>query len=282
MRARDPVDSLRRAVTSRGGVARASSLLREGHSRHHVALAVDRGMLRRIRRDWIAVPEADVALVDAAHDGVVISCITHARRIGLWVAGADERHVAAAPGAAGGKSRAKRVHWAIPLVPRHPDDLVDRIENSLVLIAACQPRERALAIWDSALSKGVVTRAELERLPLSAAARALLADATSLHDSGLETLFAVRLRWLRVRILPQTWIAGHRVDFLIGERLVVQIDGGHHVGEQRTTDIGHDAELALLGYVVLRFGYDQIMNDWPSVQDTIARAVAQGLHVGRS
>jgi very-short-patch-repair endonuclease len=97
-------------------------------------------------------------------------------------------------------------------------------------------------------------------------------------DSGLETIFLTRLRWMRIRILFQTWIAGHRVDFLLGERLVVQIDGGHHVGAQRTSDIAHDAALTLLGYHVIRLGYEQIVSDWPAVQDLIMRAVAQGLH----
>ncbi|WP_344096256.1 endonuclease domain-containing protein [Microbacterium deminutum] len=87
-----------------------------------------------------------------------------------------------------------------------------------------------------------------------------------------------RLSWMKISIVPQAWIAGHRVDFLIGARLVLQIDGGHHVGAQRTSDITHDAQLMLLGYHVIRVGFDQMVNDWPSVQDLITRAVAQGLH----
>ena len=82
-------------------------------------------------------------------------------------------------------------------------------------------------------------------------------------------------------IIPQAWIAGHRVDFLIGDRLVLQIDGGHHVGAQREADIEHDAALMLLGYHVVRVGYWQIIDRWHSVQDMIARAVAQGLHRAR-
>ena len=79
--------------------------------------------------------------------------------------------------------------------------------------------------------------------------------------------------------MPQIWILGHRVDFLIGERLVVQIDGGHHVGSQRTSDIAHDAALMAAGYHVIRLSYEQIIDDWPTVQDMIARAVAAGLHL---
>lgn len=118
-------------------------------------------------------------------------------------------------------------------------------------------------------------------LPLVGAARELAAEVTPWSDSGLETIFAVRLRWMRLPIVPQAWIAGHRVDFLIGDRVVVQLDGGHHVGAQRASDIAHDAELALLGYTVIRVTYGQVMGRWHEVQDRIMRAVAQGLHLAR-
>lgn len=80
-------------------------------------------------------------------------------------------------------------------------------------------------------------------------------------------------------MLPQAWILDHRVDLLIGDSLVVQIDGASHTGAQRTADIAHDAQLALRGYTVLRFSYEQIMHRWHEVQQVIMDAVAQGKHV---
>lgn len=62
---------------------------------------------------------------------------------------------------------------------------------------------------------------------------------------------------------------------------MLQIDGGHHVGEQREADIEHDAQLMLLGYHVIRVGYRQVIDRWDSVHDLIVRAVAQGLHLIR-
>jgi very-short-patch-repair endonuclease len=67
----------------------------------------------------------------------------------------------------------------------------------------------------------------------------------------------------------------------IGERLILQIDGGTHVGAQREQDVRHDADLLLMGYHVIRVGYAQMINDWPGVQDLIMRAVAQRLHLAR-
>src|SRR5690606_13121719 len=137
--------------------------------------------------------------------------------------------------------------WGEPLIPRDPDLLIDPIENVLAYIAECEPYEQALATWDSAFNKGLVEMAAMSRRPLKPRARRLLADATPFADAGLETYLRVRLRWLRVPLRIQAWIHGHRVDVLIGARLVIQIDGGHHVGAQRSEDIKHDAELKLLG-----------------------------------
>jgi len=259
-------------------VARSVSLQRAGHSPARIAAAVERGILIRVRRLWVALPDADPELVSAARHGVVLSCITQARRWGLWVLTEDKPHVAAGPHSRGGKPSAASVHWTTPLVPRHPDALEDTVENVLAIVAACQPFEAALTIWDSALQRGLVERSALARFALDGASRTLLESATPFSDSGLETLFLVRLSWLRVRIIPQAWILGHRVDFLIGARLVVQIDGNHHVGRQRSRDIAHDAALLVAGYHVVRLSYAQIIDDWPGVQDLIARAVGAGLH----
>ncbi|WP_232531663.1 DUF559 domain-containing protein [Microbacterium halophytorum] len=74
---------------------------------------------------------------------------------------------------------------------------------------------------------------------------------------------------------------GHRVDLLIGERLLLQIDGAHHVDAQRRRDIEHDAALRLAGYHVIRVDYVQIVSDWPRTQDAILGAIARGLHLAR-
>ncbi|WP_448656328.1 endonuclease domain-containing protein [Microbacterium lacticum] len=274
-----PDCALTEAVRARQGVARTVTLIRAGHSRSRIAGALDAGMLVRVRRGWVALPGAEPELVAAARDAVVLTCVTAARRLGLWVLAEDRCHVAADPHRGGPAPEAVTVHWARPVVPRHTDALVDPVENVLVAVASCQPHEAALTVWDSAVRQGLVTKAELARLPLGPAGRAVLAAVEEFTDSGIETLFRVRLRWLRVRILHQIWLAGHRADFLIGERLVVQADGGHHVGAQRAEDLAHDAELMLRGYHVLRFTYAQIVGDWPAVQSAIMRALAQRLHL---
>lgn len=266
------------AVRAKGGVARTATLIAGGISRHVLGAAVKAGSLVRARRGWVALKDADPYLLAAARGGVVLTCITQAHRLGLWVQYQDRPHVAAPPHAGGIDVRNATIHWHLPIIPRRPDDLIDPIENVLVAVARCQPYEQALATWESALRQGLTHREELSRLRLPPAARALCEEAAPFSDSGLETLAVARLRWLGLPLVQQAWIRGRPVDLLIGARLVLQIDGGHHVGAQRAADIKHDALLALTGYHVIRVTYGQVVDDWIAVQTRIMRAVAQGLH----
>jgi very-short-patch-repair endonuclease len=272
------MDRLQSFLRAHDGVARTGTLARHGVTRGAIERAVAAGSLIRVRRGWVADPRADPHVLAAARDGVVVTCITRARMLGLWVLAEDRPHVAARPHAGRAPVGSATVHWSTPAVPRHPDSVLDRIENTLIEVAGCQPYEAALVVWDSALRQGLVEKQALARLDVPPAARRLLDDADPFADSGLETLFVPRLRWLGLRLRRQIWISGHRVDLLIGERLVLQIDGGHHVGRQREEDIAHDAALMLLGYHVIRVGYAQVVERWHEVQELIMQAVAQGLH----
>lgn len=267
------------AVRAGGGVVRTAPLRARGATSRQITELVASGTLLRPRKGWLALPEADVSLVAAARAGVVLTCVTQARRLGLWVLGEGIPHVAAPPHAGRTMTSAAIVHWRRPAVPRVPGALEDSIQNVLVQVALCQPHDVALAVWESALQKQMADAGELARLPLPHRARAVLAVASPWSDSGLETFVVPRLRWLRLPLRRQIWVAGHRVDLLIGDRLVLQIDGGHHVGAQRDGDNLHDAALALLGYHVIRVGYRLVVDRWEEVQDLIMRAIAQGLHL---
>lgn len=266
-------------MEARGGVLRTRELLDAGYSRHRIAEALRNGAIRRSRRGWVRVPNADVMLARAALSGVTLTCITQARRLELWVADEGTQvHVAArARGSLNVTDRA-HVHWATPLIPRSPGLLEDPIENVLAIVAECQPYEKALATWDSAFQKRLVDRESFARYRVGPAARRLLQAVSPFRDSGLESFIATRLRWLKLPIRSQVWLYGHPVDILIGDRLILQADGGHHVGKQRASDNEHDAILRLHGYTVIRVTYAQIVDHWPEVQDLILRAIAQGLH----
>ena len=273
---------LRTALRRANGVTRTGLLLRTGITRTELRSAFANGAVIRPRRGWVALPSADPELLAAARRGAVVSCISQARRLGLWVLAASDAphyaaprpdsHIVAGPGT---------VHWRAPPLPRPPEMLEDHPENVLALVAECQPHEAALAIIDSALNQRIASLPALERLRIPRLDD-LLSEASPFADSGLETLFRTRLGWLRIAIRAQVHLLGHRVDFLLGERLVVQIDGKQHSGVQRDADILHDARLRAEGYTVIRVTYALVVHRWEDVQSLVLSAVARGLHLRRA
>jgi very-short-patch-repair endonuclease len=139
-------------------------------------------------------------------------------------------------------------------------------------------------VWESALHKRLIRPDQLTSTAWRGPrANELARVAGILSDSGLETLFAHRLRRIGVQMRQQVWIGDRPVDGLIGARLVVQIDGFEHHKkvEQRRADIAHDRMLRLAGYTVLRYDYHQVTAEWPRVEAEILAAIAQRLHLSR-
>ncbi|NLA66065.1 MAG: DUF559 domain-containing protein [Leucobacter sp.] len=267
-------------VQSLGGVTATATLLSAGQTRYRLHRALTRGALVQPRRGWVALADADPMLVVAATHNVVLSCITQAKRLGLWVLRDDVAHVATRTPHSRSPAMRCVTHWNQPVTMRAPTMLEDQIENELANVATCQPRDAALTIIDSALNKGMVTLPSLEMLTIPRSLRNLLPFALPFSDSGLETLFRTRLAWLGVPIAYQIWLIGHRVDFVIGDRLVVQIDGlQFHQGSRREEDIQHDALLAQEGYHVIRLSYSQVVYRWPETQALVTNAIAQGRHL---
>ena len=266
-------------VRRRGGIVRVTVLRELGAAKRLIDGAVHSGQLLRPIRGWVCLPDTDEQLILAARERVVLSCVSQAKRLDLWVKDPTEQLHVAVP-SPGAKVRAEglHVHWGVPMRPRHPGTLLDPIENVLGFVAACQPFEDALTIWNSALNKRLVDLQRLSTLHWKGQARRLLNECTPFADSGLESLAFSRLSWLPHPIRRQTYVLGHRIDLLIGKRLILQIDGAHHTGAQRTSDIAHDAELIQLGYSVIRVSYEQVIDRWEEVQELILGAIARGAH----
>ena len=101
-------------------------------------------------------------------------------------------------------------------------------------------------------------------------------------ESGIETIFWLRMRLHHIPISRQVRFPGiGRVDFLIGERLVVEVDGKsfHDVEASFESDRNRDAHLSTHGFRVLRFSYHQILDDWPLVEAAVLAAVSRGDHL---
>ena len=67
------------------------------------------------------------------------------------------------------------------------------------------------------------------------------------------------------------------MDFVIGESLVIEIDGSQHANyEQYVMDRDRDARLSILGKRCLRFTGRQVLRDWPTVLAAIEAAIVRG------
>lgn len=255
-----------------------------GITLHQTNRSIAEGRLRRVRRSWLVSSGCDERRVAAASVGGRVTCASAAALRGWWAVETDAVHVALPHSASRFESAGVRVHRAAGPVPTRRFSVEEHPLNVLFHVARCLPRANAVAIWESAIRAGAVDLDELERVRWrSSAAAELSAFVGGRSDSGPESTFAVLMREIGVPVKQQFWVDGHPLDAMIGDRLGVQIDGFRHhsAAADRRRDIRADARLALRGYTVLRFDYQQIMHDGRYVQHTILTALAQGLHLAR-
>jgi very-short-patch-repair endonuclease len=149
-------------------------------------------------------------------------------------------------------------------------------------MARCQPVGYLLAAGDSALASGLLGRTGLERvadeLPLAPAA--ILRQADRRSGSFAESVFRAGLLQAGIPFQMQVTIGPMRVDFLLGTRLVIEVDGRafHADDTSFERDRARDAALSVLGYRVLRFSYAQVVHRWSDVEAAIRAALRRGDH----
>ncbi|GAA1946353.1 DUF559 domain-containing protein [Agromyces allii] len=268
-----------------GGIAHTNDALRAGFTRYSIKAAVDARVVRRIRRSWLATVNAPSSLAAAAWSGGRVACLSAASHHGLWTLDDERFHLAVPPHSGHVRRGGALVHWSTGPIPIARTTLVEPVVNALWQIADCRPFEHALATWESAIRSGQISVDLLDRLPMtSAAGRAVRSACSQLSDSGIESIPVARLARIGITVAQQVVLDAHAVDGLIGDRLVLQIDGYafHRTAEQRQRDIAADRRLRLMGYTVFRIGYADVLNDWERVELEICTAIAQGLHLARS
>ena len=207
---------------------------------------------------------------------IVLACVSAAEARGLQLLRPSSDEHRWVPRHAGGPiPPGVRLHRARPFAPARGG--VESVPDMLMHVAQCLPRLEALIVWESAVRAGLVTVRQLHGIPWrSLASRDLAARVSADSDSLLETLMLHRLRALGLVVVQQVRILGHRVDFVIGDRLGVQLDGlQFHQAVQRQRDVEQDGLLALEGYRVLRFGYGDVVDRWAHVEELVLATLAQ-------
>ena len=261
-----------RALESRGGVARAASLIRAGASREDLRRAVRRRAVELVRRGVYCVPWVPGAVRLAALHGGELACASALRAHGIWTLGGVDTHVWLGPRArahehTGCACIAHRDHGtsAFGIVP---------LEQALVQVATCLGAEAFFAAFESAWNLNRLdSRARSEiRAALPARFRWLVDIARPDAESGLESILRLRLHRLGIFLESQVWIDGvGRVDFVLAGCIILEVDGrlNHEGPSLRRRDLRRDAAAAAHGYGTLRFDYALVMHDWPIVEAAI-------------
>jgi len=190
-----------------------------------------------VRSGWFALPDAHREVVRAVRVGGTATAATVAKMRGLWVADDSQLHV---------RVRYSTGRLSAPHDRRQPLDRVrhrvcvhygrpgpfdraaDPLTRSLAEMFACGDVGGAIATVDSALETGTLHLAHLDliRSWMPPSKRALLDLTEPDAQSGIETKVRLFLRSRRIPFRVQVAISGvGRVDLLVGERLVIELDG---------------------------------------------------------
>ncbi len=163
---------------------------------------------------------------------------------------------------------------------------VEDAATALVQTVRVERAEYAQAVVDSALRCSVLTRPQIlalaHRVPRRC--RGILLGVDGRMESGTESVLRALLLAEGIEARPQQRIPFtdlERVDFVVGDRLVIEVDSEAHHGSdgQRRRDRRRDALLACLGFLVLRFDYWQIIEEPQTVVAAVRSYVDAGLHL---
>ena len=275
----DVVDVLGR----RGGSATFADL-RALVSARSIRNALDSGQIRRVAKGVYALPDAPPALTAARSHGGVVSHLSAAQHWGLGVVNRPVLpHVTLEP------ARVRRrtglpciLHWAsVPAL----DDVTTPLRTVLDCLRTL-PMGEALAVADSALRSGCVEQDEL----LDAAAklrgphRKRILRAAALADGRSESVLESALRALLIErriegFVPQVVVQdgqfSARLDLANPAcRLGLEAEGFEHHGTRRALvkDCRRHVNLAIRGWTILRFTWEDVMFDGDWVVDAVERA----------
>ncbi len=273
------------AVSRLGGAARVAALRSAGVSSSQLRLALAHGQLRRIRKGWVAIPDAPADVVRAVTLGGRVACISAAQHHGLWTPDAAVLHVGrpAHAGRAFGDPTGVVQHWQSPSWDED-ERPVESVATLVRQVLLCCDREQAIAVIDSALNQRKLPAAALKRILMTLPQRfaSILGEVDAASESGLESLCRVRLRNIGTGIRSQVNISGvGRVDLLLGDRLVIEADGQtwHDGRESFHVDRTRDLGLHRIGYIVIRVSYAHVMFEWMLVELAIRAIIGRREHL---
>lgn len=271
------------------GVVRTAQLQACDLSSPQIRAAVRTGSLTQVRRGWYATPDADSTVLRAVRTGGVLSCVSALRLHGYWTPQTPLLHTRRTEhGKYRATSTARDGVRECSYTPGNarPSASVDGALTALRCLPGCVSDEELVAVVDSMLHQRRVGIEDVHRALAGHPKRihCLLERCDARAESGTESLVRQRLRRYRLKVTPQVVIPGvGRVDLVVGERLVIEVDSWQHHSDRGAYENDRYRDLVLhdLGYVVVRVTYHRVIHDWDSVERHILGIIASGGHRGR-
>lgn len=265
-----------------GGVMSTADLRRHGVTYPEVRLLREAGVLINLRRGWYAMEGADPLVRAAVASGGVLGCVSALKFWGVWTPPKANLHTRRSEFLQLFPDRPGVLVCDPPGVHPAPIQSVDKIGTALQSAALCLPDDELVTVMDSLLNLRLASPTGLRSLldPISRRHAALI-DQCDAAESGTETLVRLRLRRKGVKVRTQVPIAGvGRVDLLVGERLVIEVDSkSHHTSMANYhADRLRDRTLVALGYLVVRLTYEDVMFNWDAVWLDLQRLVRRKDH----
>ena len=261
-------------MIERAGVWRTAELIAAGKTAAEIRTAVARGVLHSVRRGWYAVEGADERVLHAVRAGGVATCVTALEMLGVWVPETVR----------GAHVRFRGTGGCRPYGGNPPlRGSVDDLETAVRCAARCVDAETLVVLLDSIMHLRLASFEQLERLLAPAPQRVrILLHRTAPAEAGTETMARVRLRRRGIRVRTQLQVTpDHRVDLVIGDRLILECDSRKFHGgwQKQMEDRLRDRELAALGYTVIRLTYEQVCFGWEAAEQDILAIVRANRHV---
>jgi very-short-patch-repair endonuclease len=279
-------------IGRRGGIASTHELVKAGFTPGILRSAVACRSITRVRKGWYADPTIDTPVLRAWRVGGRLACVSAAAHHDLWIPEhSDFLHVSVPISAARLRTPTShsarlaetpdagtRIHWDGP--SRYGDRVAVPVEVAIPQVFRCMGETVGFVVLESALHLGRLNPATRDEVivNLSEHAARIAVHASAQSESGIESLMKLILIRLGLPFRQQVYIDPvGRVDFLVGERLVIEVDGrAFHADAYK--DRQRDALLSIAGRRVLRFLYAQVVYEAETVEAAIVSALARSDH----
>jgi very-short-patch-repair endonuclease len=270
------------ALAQLGGIAPKKEWMRQV-TKAEARAAIEEGRVLLLPRSQVGLPDLDEATRAAAAVGGTVSHLSAALHHGWKIKVPPPLPTITVPRSCRIPAGAPdiRLFWAnLP-----GQDLTGGITAPLRTVVDCArayDRDVALSVADSALRSAMVTSAELvtaaERSPRTGRAQALWVaqHAFDLAANPFESVLrSIALDVPGLRVRPQGWVGKAGRADLVDDRLLIAIEADsweHHAApELFRRDVRRYTEFARLGWVVVRFVWEDVMHQ----QDRVRRHLAE-------